>query len=116
MRPSQIGAAAAETALMIPAAKKFGKAYSHLKMPIVIVAGTEDRLIEPQQSARLHRDIVQSTLRRIPSMGHMVHQTATAQVMSAIDTVARQKNEAAGAIETNGQKQPLGSVVEFAAR
>jgi pimeloyl-ACP methyl ester carboxylesterase len=115
MRPSQIGAAAAETALMIPAAKKFGKAYSHLKMPVVIVAGTEDRLIEPQQSARLHRDIVQSTLRRIPSMGHMVHQTATAQIMSAIDTVARQKNEAAGAIVmTNGKKQPSGSVVEFA--
>ena len=88
MRPSQIRAAAAETALMIPAAKSFGKAYGHLKMPVVIIAGTEDRLIEPQQSTRLHRDIVQSTLRRIPSTGHMVHQTATAQIISAIDTVA----------------------------
>ena len=94
MRPSQIRAAAAETALMIPAAKSFGKGYGYLKMPVVIVAGTEDQLIEPQQSARLHRDIVQSTLRRIPSTGHMVHQTATAEVMSAIDMVASQKKEA----------------------
>jgi pimeloyl-ACP methyl ester carboxylesterase len=94
MRPSQIRASAAETALMIPAAYSFREAYGHLKMPVVIVAGTEDQVSEVQQSAELHRDIAQSTLRCIPNTGHMVHQTATAEVMSAIDMVASQKKEA----------------------
>ena len=42
MRPSQIRASAAETALMIPAAYSFREAYGQLKMPVVIVAGTEE--------------------------------------------------------------------------
>ena len=70
---------------MIPAAYNFREAYGHLKMPVVIVAGAKDRLIEPQQSAELHRKIAHSTLRCIASTGHMVHQTATAEIMSAID-------------------------------
>src|SRR6476661_2203345 len=108
MRPSQIRASAAETALMIPAAYSFREAYGQLKMPVVIVAGTEDRVSEAQQSAELHRDIAHSTLRCIPSSGHMVHQTATAEVMSAIDMVASQKKEAVSAIGiTNRQRRTL---------
>ena len=97
MRPSQIRAGAAESALMIPAAYNFREAYGHLKMPVVIVAGAKDRLIEPQQSAELHRKIAHSTLRCIASTGHMVHQTATAEVMSAIDMVASQNKKAISA-------------------
>ena len=108
MRPSQIRASAAETALMIPAAYSFREDYGHLKMPVVIVAGTEDRVVEVQQSAHLHRDIAQSTLRCIPNTGHMVHQTATAEVMSAIDMVAGQKKDAVRAIgPAKGHKQTL---------
>ena len=99
MRPSQIRASAAETALMIPAAYSFREAYGHLKMPVVIVAGTEDRVVEAQQSAELHRDIAHSTLRCIPSTGHMVHQTATAEVMSAIDMVASKKKMPSGRLD-----------------
>jgi hypothetical protein len=32
--------------LMMPAAYRFREAYGHLKMPVVIVAGTEDRVVE----------------------------------------------------------------------
>ena len=71
MRPSQIRAAAAETALMIPSAYNFRKAYGHLKMPVAIVAGREDRVSEAQQSAKLHRDIAHSTFRCISNKGHM---------------------------------------------
>ena len=109
MRPSQIRASAAETALMIPAAYSFRESYGQLKMPVVIVAGTEDRVSKAQQSAELHRDIAHSTLRCIPSTGHMVHQTATAEVMSAIDTVASQKKHAISATGMiKRQKQTLG--------
>jgi pimeloyl-ACP methyl ester carboxylesterase len=84
---------AVETALMIPKTYHFREAYGRLKMPVAIVAGMEDRLIEAQQSAELHRDIAHSTFRCVPNTGHMVHQTATAEVMSAIDMVATEKKE-----------------------
>jgi len=40
------------------------------------------------QSARLHREIPQSSFHRIPGNGHMIHQTATDVVMSAVDEAA----------------------------
>jgi len=89
LRPSQIRASAAEAALMIPDAFHFRNRYTDLKMPVAIIAGEEDRLIDiDRQSARLHSDVSQSRLHRIPGTGHMIHQTATGQVMSAINEVA----------------------------
>jgi pimeloyl-ACP methyl ester carboxylesterase len=89
LRPSQIRASAAESALMIPDAFQFRDQYANLKMPMVIVAGEEDRLVDiDAQSERLHRDVPQSRFHRVPETGHMIHQTATGVVMSAIDEVA----------------------------
>jgi pimeloyl-ACP methyl ester carboxylesterase len=89
LRPSQIRASAAESALMIPDAFQFRDQYPDLKMPVVIVAGEEDRLVDIEtQSERLHRDVPQSRFHRVPETGHMIHQTATGVVMSAIDEVA----------------------------
>jgi pimeloyl-ACP methyl ester carboxylesterase len=89
VRPSQIHASAAESALMIPDAFHFSGEYAKLKMPVVIIAGDDDRLIDVDaQSSRLHSDVTQSKFHRIPGNGHMVHQTATRSVMSAIDEVA----------------------------
>jgi pimeloyl-ACP methyl ester carboxylesterase len=90
VRPSQIRASAAESALMIPSAHTLRKQYRLLQMPVAIVAGAEDRLIEREQSAHLHRDIPHSTLRCVPGTGHMVHQTATGEIMTALDMVAAQ--------------------------
>ena len=89
LRPSQIHASAAELALMIPGAFHFSDEYANLKMPVAIVAGDEDRLVDiDAQSSRLHSDIPQSKFHRVPETGHMVHQTATGVVMSAINEVA----------------------------
>jgi len=93
LRPSQIRASAAESALMIPDAFQFRDQYANLKMPVVIVAGEEDRLVDiDTQSERLHRDVSQSRFHRVPETGHMIHQTATGVVMSAIDEVAAAKS------------------------
>jgi pimeloyl-ACP methyl ester carboxylesterase len=71
---------------MVPDAMAYAGGYANLKMTVVIVAGEDDRLIDiDTQSARLHRDIRQSTMHRVPGAGHMVHQTATGAVMAAID-------------------------------
>jgi len=75
---------------MIPSARTFEKQYRLLQMPVAIVAGADDRIIESEQSARLHRDIPQSTLRCVPETGHMVHQTATEEIMTAIERVTDQ--------------------------
>jgi pimeloyl-ACP methyl ester carboxylesterase len=95
VRPSQIRASAAESALMIPDAFNFQDQYKNLEMPVSIIAGEDDRLIDiDEQSGPLHADVVQSRFHRVPETGHMVHETATGTVLSAINEVAR---EAAGA-------------------
>lgn len=89
VRPSQIRASAAETALMMPNAFVASGEYGHLKMPVIIIAGVDDRLIDTdQQSGRLHEEVRHSRMYRVPDNGHMVHQTATSSVMSAINEAA----------------------------
>jgi pimeloyl-ACP methyl ester carboxylesterase len=89
VRPSQIRASAAEAALMIPAAFHSSKLYSELTLPVIIVAGEDDRLIDiDEQSARLHSEVKQSKMHRIAGAGHMVQQSATADVMDAINEAA----------------------------
>jgi pimeloyl-ACP methyl ester carboxylesterase len=87
VRPSQIRASAAETALMMPSASNLRRQYGRLTMPVTIIAGAGDKVVEAEQAAELHREIGHSTLRLLPETGHMVHQTATAEVMAAIDSV-----------------------------
>jgi len=89
LRPSQIRASAAESALMIPDAFGLRNRYGDLKMPVVIIAGEQDRLIDiDTQSARLHSDIPQSRFHRVAGNGHMIQQTATDEVMAAIRQVS----------------------------
>jgi pimeloyl-ACP methyl ester carboxylesterase len=90
LRPSQIRASAGEAALMVPDAILSRGEYGKLKMPVAIIAGTGDRVVGiEEQSARLHCAIAQSRFYRVEGSGHMVHQSATAEVMSAINDAAR---------------------------
>jgi pimeloyl-ACP methyl ester carboxylesterase len=98
LRPSQIRASAAESALMIPDAFKLRLQYANLRMPVVIIAGEEDKLIDVDtQSARLHSDILQSSFHRFAGNGHMIQQTATDKVMAAIREAAGASAELAAA-------------------
>lgn len=88
-RPSQIRASAAESALMIPDAFAARGNYVELTMPVVIIAGEEDRLVDINaQSARLHAELPKSTFHRVEGAGHMVHQTSMSEVMAAIEEAA----------------------------
>ena len=89
LRPDQLRAAAAESVLMVPAALMTRSQYAKLKMPVAIVAGDHDRLVDCEsQSARLHSEITQSSFRKIADQGHMIHQSATEEVMSALREIA----------------------------
>ena len=95
-RPSQIRASAAESALMIPHALAASGHYPNLKMPVIILAGAQDRLVDTDdQSARLHADVAHSAFHRVPGVGHMVHQTVTSFVMAAINEAAKAARPAA---------------------
>jgi pimeloyl-ACP methyl ester carboxylesterase len=86
VRPSQIRASAAESALTVPDAVVFRRKYKSLRMPVVIISGESDRVVQiEEQSARLHRELPQSKFMRVPGVGHMVHQTAAHWVLSAIN-------------------------------
>lgn len=90
MRPSQLRASAAESALMIPDAVAADGHYGELAMPVAIVAGSGDRIVDMEsQARRLHGEIPHSTLHVVPRCGHMVHHTAAGRVMAAIDAAGK---------------------------
>jgi pimeloyl-ACP methyl ester carboxylesterase len=90
VRPSQLRAAAADTAFMIPAAMELRRHYRELDMPVAIVTGAEDRIAdEGRQSARLHRELTGSEFVRVPGAGHMIHHLAPDEVIGAVERVAR---------------------------
>ena len=89
VRPSQLRAGAAEATLMVPATILSSKTYGELAMPIFILAGEDDRLIDiDEQSGRLHDEIKHSKMRRVPKAGHMIQQSDTAHLMAAVDEAA----------------------------
>lgn len=80
--------------------------YKELSMPVVIIAGDQDRLVDIEtQSSRLHRELPQSLMHRVPGAGHMVHQTATEQVVDAIGEAAK----AADGVSIKGVDDPFAS-------
>jgi pimeloyl-ACP methyl ester carboxylesterase len=88
VRPSQIRASAAESALMIPSAFTLKKHYRLLQMPISIVAGAEDRVIESEQAAHLHREIP-----HILELDTWCIRQRRGKFMGAIDMVAAQNGK-----------------------
>jgi pimeloyl-ACP methyl ester carboxylesterase len=89
-RPVQVGAEAEDSALMIAAATELQQRYSELKLPIVILAGDGDKIVDfDRQSGRFHEEVPHSELVVIPGAGHMAHHAAPDEVVAAVDRVAR---------------------------
>jgi pimeloyl-ACP methyl ester carboxylesterase len=88
LRPRQLAASGAETALMIPMAA-YRRRYRNLTVPAQLVAGTADRIIDPiRQSARLVRQVPQGCLHLVPGGGHMVHHQDPGAVSAVIEMAA----------------------------
>lgn len=88
LRPRQLGASAAESGMMIPAAALLQKRYAELAMPVAIVTGTGDLVVDAQHNAvRLHEQVRHSNLLMEPGVGHMVHYAAPDRVMAAVDAL-----------------------------
>jgi pimeloyl-ACP methyl ester carboxylesterase len=96
LRPSQIRASAADTALMVPAAAELSGRYGELTMPIAIMAGSADEIVDVgRHPQRLHAEIPGSELRLIDGAGHMVHHLAPREVMELIRHTERRSGEPA---------------------
>ena len=96
LRPGQLRASAAETAMMIPSASTLAKRYAELKMPAVILAGTEDKIaVAGPNAERLSEGLALSRLELQPGVGHMAHYAHPERVMAAVDAIAAQVGEPA---------------------
>jgi pimeloyl-ACP methyl ester carboxylesterase len=98
LRPSQLRANSEETVAMVPTARGLERRYHELDVPVCVMAGGEDGIVDTgHQSARLHGAVRQSELRVLPGLGHMMHYFATDQVVRAIDSVAKRVGSLAAA-------------------
>jgi pimeloyl-ACP methyl ester carboxylesterase len=89
LRPGQLRASAAESAMMVTAAAALRRRHAELQVPAVLVAGAQDRHLSTRwQSGRLHDRLDRSWLRIVEGTGHMVHHVAPGQAMAAIDQAA----------------------------
>lgn len=89
LRPSQLRAAAAEYALLIPSAYRMQSRYHELLLPVVIMGGDGDRhVVTHAHSERLHRELPHSIFHVTHGAGHMLHHVAQDQVLAAIDEAA----------------------------
>jgi pimeloyl-ACP methyl ester carboxylesterase len=86
LRPAQVRALAAEMGLLIPDTMKLSKRYKELALPLVIVAGSEDRLVyRSNHSDRFHDEVPHSQYKVVEGAGHMVYHIAPERVMEAIN-------------------------------
>lgn len=110
LRPAQVRATAAEAALMVPGAAVLEERYCQLHMPLTLMAGEGDQVMDPQaQTVRLHRMLPDSELVLLPAMGHMLPHLAQDAIADAVDRVAARAGITArpdGAAPRHGEAAP----------
>lgn len=89
LRPHSLRAAAAETAMLIPQSVLLRSQEAELTLPVVVVAGEQDRLLMTRwHSQRLLDRLSNGRLHVVPGAGHMVHHAAPDAVFEAVREVA----------------------------
>ena len=97
VRPSQIRAESQDAVTMVPAVRSMRDRCRHLDLPVVIMAGTEDRIVgHESHTAGLHEAIRGSALRLIEEAGHMIHYAVPNRVAEAIETVSNERQVSGG--------------------
>lgn len=116
LRPGQVRATADEASLMVAAAAALERRYGELQMPLLLMAGKNDRVIDPEShSARLHKDVPHSELTLLPDAGHMVQHLAQDEIVAAVDDLAERAGMSSSALrngragEVAGASAPAGT-------
>jgi pimeloyl-ACP methyl ester carboxylesterase len=91
LRPGQLRAQAAEAALMAPSAMVLAHRYDELKVPVTLIAGTQDKMVSTSgNSERLQRQLHEAELELEPGVGHMTNYADMERVLRAVDAMAMQ--------------------------
>jgi pimeloyl-ACP methyl ester carboxylesterase len=92
VRPGQIRAESQDAVTMVPAVYGMADRIRDLTIPITIMAGTEDGIVDHDGHARwFHEQLPGSVLRLVPGAGHMVHYAVPDEVAEAVEAVAERK-------------------------
>jgi pimeloyl-ACP methyl ester carboxylesterase len=94
LRPKQLRAQAADTALMVPSAMSLSKRYGEVKVPVTLIAGTQDKMVvTSDNSERLERELREAHLELEPGVGHMTNYADPERILKSIDALAAQVGE-----------------------
>jgi pimeloyl-ACP methyl ester carboxylesterase len=75
---------------MIPSAAGLAKHHSELSLPVAIMAGVGDKIVDcDSQASRLGAELPESTLTKLPGAGHMIHHIVPEQVAGVICDLVR---------------------------
>src|SRR4029079_5483365 len=89
LRPLQLRASAEDAVLMTPAVMELQEHYRELTLPVVILTGADDQIVDvDRQSRRLHRELPQSEFTALPGLCHMVHHLAPETGIQAVQRAA----------------------------
>jgi pimeloyl-ACP methyl ester carboxylesterase len=88
LRPKQLRAAAEESAFLVPVVAQLQLQYPSIRCPVRIMHGKGDRLIETDQSRRLHEALPRSLLHLVEDAGHMVTYADTPRIADAVAALA----------------------------
>ena len=89
MTPAHIRACAYDEWTLGASLKVLSEHYGHIELPVVIVTGSADGLLNPEEHAYpLHKAIRNSRLVVLPETGHQLPQTQPDAVISAVDLVS----------------------------
>ena len=85
LRPLQQRATSEDGAHMVPQARALRANYAGLRMPVTLVAGTRDKVVDGRkQSGRLHRVLPHSSFHFLDGVGHMAHYHAQTLIANAL--------------------------------
>ena len=88
MRPGPLRASAQDAGRMMSSAENLHSRYREISMPVMLVAGSEDRIVDPaNQSQRLALDLPRADVEVIAGAGHMVHYSHPDRIATAVDRV-----------------------------
>ena len=105
LRPSQVGATAADANLMGPDAVQLASRYQSLTMPVTIMAGSEDKIINVEKQAeRLHAMLPQSRLELMENAGHMLHYSYPDRIADEIEALVKKTAAPAKMIAADEEK------------
>jgi pimeloyl-ACP methyl ester carboxylesterase len=91
LRPSQLRATAADTAMMALEAAKTSRRHKEIAGPVLVMVGDGDKIVSfRRQSRRLARELLGGQLQVIEGAGHMIHHIAPDEVASGIETFVEQ--------------------------